>query len=88
VLIAHQPSFSSGILEAPVSSCAFAVGRKEKLGLRNEAVGPQINGRKRGNASMHQKAEGRAGRIKKKRKKKTCQQEQTPYATSGIVIIW
>lgn len=70
VLIAHQPSFSSGTLEAPVSSCAFAVGRKEKPGFQNEVVGPSINWRKRDNISMHQKGEWRTGRIKEKRKKK------------------
>lgn len=68
-LIAHQPSLSSGILHAPVSSCAFAVGRKEKPGFRNEAVGPQINWRKRDNISMHQKGEWMPGRIKEKKKR-------------------
>lgn len=74
-LIAHQPNFGSGLLEAPVISCVFVVRRKEKPGFRNEVVEPQINGR-RDHVSMHQKGEWRTSRIKKKRKKKKiCHEE-------------
>lgn len=95
-LIAHQPGFSSDILKAPVSSCTFAVGRKEKPAFRNKVVAPLNNWRKRDNVSMYQKGEWRTGGEKKsetRRQRKRDREKnlprgaskQTPYASSLIV---
>lgn len=53
-LIAQQPSFIR-VYPWPQPALAFAVGRKEKLGFRNESTGPQINWKKRDNISVHRK---------------------------------
>lgn len=51
-------------------SCTFAVGRKEKLGFRNEAIEHQINRRNKDTIGIHQKGARWAERVKKKNKKK------------------